>query len=108
MKGFNIELPKKSIESVAKQKGLDLNIESSIAHLDMSNAMLALLAKQAKGETIVVQLQETDALTLTEEQRKAIGHHVVYDIVIESAGESIRDLGKKKNNDCFAIYTKSR
>lgn len=96
MKGFNIELPKKSIESVAKQKGLDLNIESSIAHLDMSNAMLALLAKQAKGETIVVQLQETDALTLTEKQRETIGHHVVYDIVIESAGESIRDSGKKK------------
>jgi len=85
-----VELPKAFLTSLASQTDAALKIETPVGRVTIPNKTLNTIAGQATGDTITVSLERVDKeKTLTDEQQKAVGDKLVYDVTIISGDEQI-------------------
>ena len=95
-KKVSIELPKKSLSSIASDTDADLIVETPVGTVAIPNETLAAIAAQAAGGTVTVNLASVDNTALTPAQQEAVGDNPVYDITIASGGSSISSFGGNK------------
>lgn len=90
-----VTVPKSSLSSMASKTDADLKIITPSGRISIPNAELSSLVSQVSGSTITVGFESVDAKTLTEEQQRAVGENVVFDISMLSGDKNITSFNSK-------------
>ena len=87
----NVDLPVKSLETLAKAEGATLSITSDVADIALDSASTKALAEQATGGT--VSLSVKPAASLNSAQKETVKDATVIDVSVTSGGKQITSFG---------------
>ena len=115
---IELEIPKKAVESIAKDTNADLVIKTDIGQVALDNKTLKTIAAEAEGDTVKITINENTQLKETQKSVLDIigdrGH--IFDIAAIIGGKNIHDFKggkahitlpmpeKLKGKDIVVIY----
>lgn len=92
VKSIEASLPKEAVQAMATNKVDNFKVTSSVASITFDKAAVETISKEA-GADVKVTVAKMDAAGLSEEAKRLVGDHPVYNFSVTSGDKTISEFG---------------
>ncbi|MEG1491469.1 MAG: S-layer homology domain-containing protein [Oscillospiraceae bacterium] len=89
---MTVSLPKTAVSNLADGTKAALTVDSKVAKISLSTAALSTISKQS-GDNVSITAEKADTSKMSEENKKLVGNHPVYDFSVKVCENKVTEFG---------------